>query len=207
MREKPTIRRVDTHLATTVRRLRTMARSAHTTTYVTVRSMRPGPNLLKHMSVGLLAAEATRAWISNNTDTALLPMIAAELKDRGFNDTAAAVIDASTTDAIVPEVDDIFDTNAHMDTKLAIVATAIDRIADIVDNYDRHAMSNKEVLDDLSIMNAPPEAIDAYAQALGSSDTPPSVTVATELDNSSHGIIREQTPILTPPEREQEMSL
>lgn len=198
---------VDRKLVKVLQRIYTVIRVSPPGPPPAARSMRPGPNYLRHMSVGLLVAEAVRAW-AEHSEAAVMPLVAAELETRGFNHSSQALEEVTSDSAPVAAVDDLFAANMSIDTKLHFAASLIDELAAGVDQFNPAPLSPREVVNDLIAMGAPAEAIDAYVQAVGTSDVSPSTVMDLELESNNYPVATAtRASAMSPPTQEHEMTL
>ena len=95
---------IDAHLAAALRRLRAVAAQTRAE-QLRPRTVAPGPNLLKRMTVGMVVYEIAHQWVEQ--DTKGVDRAATELERRGFDQAAAEVRDPSpdASNEIVAEVD------------------------------------------------------------------------------------------------------
>ena len=173
---------IDAHLAAALRRLRAVAAQTRAE-QLRPRTVAPGPNLLKRMTVGMVVYEVAHQWVEQ--DTKGVDRAATELERRGFDQAAAEVRDPSpdASNEIVAEVD-FFDGQAsNPEVGLRRCVTALDHMAGDVDKINFQPLSNAETIADLEAVAAPLEMVDAYVLGVGDNDKNPAEVVKQQLDS------------------------
>ena len=173
---------IDAHLAAALRRLRAVAAQTRAE-QLRPRTVAPGPNLLKRMTVGMVVYEIAHQWVEQ--DTKGVDRAATELERRGFDQAAAEARNPSpeASDEIVAEVDFFNGQEPNPEVGLRRCVTALDHMAGDVDKIDFQPLSNAETIADLEAVTAPPEMVDAYVLGLGDSDKNPAEVVKQQLDS------------------------
>lgn len=180
----PTMREIDLTLARALRKARTIARAVeqkHIAVRAHPRTRTPGPNTFKRMSAGQLAAaflagEAVYRWSKQEQG-----FFRDELHNRGFDESLATWQDEQyNPDAHKEGID-----TPHFDHTLGamtVLTTAgLDNLANSIDDVilggDGRvpgALPPSEVIEDMQITNAEPDAIAAYEAGVGASPVSPS---------------------------------
>lgn len=179
-----TLREIDLTLARALKQARAVARAVEQKQVAArayPRTRTPGPNSYKRMSAGELAAaflagEALYRWSHQEQG-----FFHDELHNRGFEESLATSQDEQYEPA---NDDDRIDTPRfdHTVASLAVLTTAgLENLADSIDEVilggDGRvpgALPPAEVIEDMQITNADPEAIAAYEAGVGTSTVSPS---------------------------------
>ena len=172
---------VDAHLAAALRRLRAVATQTRARQQIQVRTVQPGANALRGMSVGLLAAEMVRQVVRD--DVRGVERVATEFERRDFDAAAREVRTPSqhVDDEVIAEVD-FFDAS-NVEVGLRRSVAALDEMAAGVDEIELQPLSNREVVEDLEAVGAPQEMVDAYVMGIGVDNQNPAEIVQQQLDS------------------------
>lgn len=175
---------VDAHLAAALRRLRAVATQTRARQQIQVRTVQPGPNALRGMSVGLLAAEMVRQVVRD--DVRGVERVATEFERRDFDAAAREIRTPSqhVDDEVIAEVD-FFDGHQapNIEAGLRRSVAALDEMAAEVDEIELQPLSNREVVEDLEAVGAPQEMVDAYVMGIGVDNQNPAEIVQQQLDS------------------------
>lgn len=187
---------IDIYLARALRRLRAVAARTQVKQQIQVRTFQPGPNALRGMSVGLLAAEMVRQVARD--DVRGVERVATEFERRGFDAAAEEIRNPGQEipGEVIAEVD-FFDGHQEPNAEVGLrrSVAALDEIAAEVDEIELQPLSNRQVVEDLEAVGAPQEAIDAYVMGIGVDDQNPAEAVQQQLEAGK--LSMERTPQLT----------
>lgn len=148
--------------------------------YTPQRTLQPGPAALQRMTLGFLATEAARAWLSDSP--LMKAFVADELARRGLEESAALVgnpshpsedsVDLAAENLQIDYALQRLSTTQSFDQALISLGTALDLVEPEAHLNQGHTMlSTREQLDDLIAVSAPPEMIAAYVSAVEITDT------------------------------------
>lgn len=209
----PTMREIDITLARALRQAQGLAAAVRAEQLAAVprqRSRTPGPNTYKRMSTGQLATAALAGMVIYGWSRQEEDIFTAELNNRGLGESLAVFQDP---DYEPPANEAGIDNNFadHADALRVLTIDGLDSLAGAIDEVilggDGRvpgALPPAEVIDDLAVMGADPEAIAAYDQAVGAGYTSPTDTVVQQAANQPATAYEQTTTV---PEQQQGLTL
>lgn len=179
---------VDASTARTIRNLR-RALHAERVRHFPPRTIQPGPNALTRMAGGALAVEGCRALIEENEQSRT--WVIDDFNRRGMAESAAAIADSFEDNMAFTDEDGHDFRFSSRDGELSRYSVErlgkdISAAAGDDDAREVTALSPAEVIDDLEAQGADPEAIEAYALAVGDSDVSPSDELVAQLQQETN---------------------
>lgn len=174
-----TMREIDLTLARTLKRVRALARAVNNRELAVrahPRTRTPGPNTYKRMTTGQLATAALAGAAIYHWNQQEEGFFEAELATRGLDESLATWRDdahelpTDETGIETPRFDHTADSMAVLTTTgMDNLASAVDEVILGGDGRVPGALPPAEVIEDMQLTGADPDAIVAYEQGVGAS--------------------------------------